>query len=162
MFSVLERLSDLVSEIKKISLSCVHFSYYKISNFYRPLILLHLIYVSNRLNKNSIKFILIQCKILIYRNLKSTFFRRYKSFSLELLKYPSFHQPRQQHLGESKQYFTCNVRWGKSKQYIAHEYILLTDRNDTSGWSFNRCGSLEALLISQVFRVLGGYWIPKR
>ncbi|KYN06605.1 hypothetical protein ALC62_02459 [Cyphomyrmex costatus] len=49
----------------------------------------------------------------------------------------------------------------ESKQYIPHEYILLTDRNDTSGRSFNRCESPEAFLISEVFQVLGGYWIPK-
>ncbi|KYQ53239.1 hypothetical protein ALC60_07618 [Trachymyrmex zeteki] len=54
-----------------------------------------------------------------------------------------------------------NSQVAESKQYIPHEYILLTDRNDTSGRSFNRCESLEAFLISEVFQVLGGYWIPK-
>ncbi|TGZ38170.1 hypothetical protein DBV15_07189, partial [Temnothorax longispinosus] len=43
---------------------------------------------------------------------------------------------------------------------------LSLNANSSSGnfgyrWSFNRCESLEALLISEVFRVLGGYWIPK-
>ncbi|KYN19456.1 hypothetical protein ALC57_08223 [Trachymyrmex cornetzi] len=57
--------------------------------------------------------------------------------------------------------FLMEKQAAESKQYIPHEYILLTDRNDTSGRSFNRCESLEAFLISEVFQVLGGYWIPK-
>ncbi|KYM78234.1 hypothetical protein ALC53_11322, partial [Atta colombica] len=61
-------------------------------------------------------------------------------------------------ISDSSQFFPQPA---ESKQYISHEYILLTDRNDTSGRSFNRCESLEAFLISEVFQVLGGYWIPK-
>lgn len=73
-------------------------------------------------------------------------FRYYhrKSFLLFLLKCPLFYQPRQQWRKKVSNILHVTAGGGKQAIYIQHEYILLTDRNDTSGRSFNRCESLEA------------------
>lgn len=88
----------------------------------------------------------------------------HKYFFLLLLKYPSFYQPRQQPLKGRQQaiFYVLRHRRRESKQYIPHEYILLTDRNDTSDrWVSTDAKASRRFWYRKYFEYLENIGYPK-
>lgn len=121
------------------------------------------------INKSSFPLFLPLRLTHMQKNMRWYFYRWYiyiihKYFFIVKLKCPSFYQPRQQTLKRRQQaiFYVLRRKRRESKQYIPHEYILLTDRNDTSDrWVSTDAKASRRFWYRKYFEYLENIGYPK-